>query len=98
MASRTAEEWRRLVGEWRASGLPGRSFAMARGVNAHTLAWWAWRLRSRARGLAEPTVTFAEVVVAEPARPFIVEVGGVRVQVPAGFDAGELRRLVGALC
>jgi hypothetical protein len=29
---------------------------------------------------------------------FVVEVRDLRVRVPVGFDAGELRRLMGALC
>ena len=45
---------------------------------------------------------FADVVVVEPepksAPDLVVEVGELRVRVPSGFDAGELRRLVAALC
>lgn len=116
-ANRGAEEWRRLVGEWRGSGLPCKAFASARGVHPHTLSWWAWRLESRSPGrgqarrsrvgrsaasAASPAAPrFVEVVVSDgPAVPldFVVEVRDLRVRVPVGFDAGELRRLVGALC
>lgn len=31
------------------------------------------------------------------ARAFIVELDGVRVSIPSGFDAAEVRRLIGAL-
>lgn len=114
--NRSAEEWRRLVSEWRGSGLPCKTFASARGVHPHTLSWWAWRLgpqspvRSEARGCAgrstAPTAGagapgFVEVVVSDAVtipREFVVEVGDLRVRVPVGFDACELRRLVGALC
>ena len=79
----------------RCSGQTKRSFALAAGVNANTLGWWAWKL---GRGTAEPA--FLDVVVeAAPVAPdFQLEMGGIRVLVPLGFDAGELRRLVDALC
>lgn len=101
-ANRSEEEWQRLVGGWRASGLPCRAFAAQLGVHPKTLTWWAWRLGSRAASRGRPSPGFVEVVVdglgVGSPPPFIVEVGGVRVRVLAGFDAGELRRLVGALC
>lgn len=84
--------------EWKASRLSRREFAIARGVHVQTLSWWAWRWRARPAGppgFVDVVVT--DVVVAR-APDFVVEVSGVRVRVPAGFDAGELRRLVGALC
>lgn len=93
----TAERWRSLVEEWRSSGLSRSAFARARGLNASTLGWWRWRL-----GIAmnqEPA--FLDVVVTDrQERPpdLIVEVGALRVRVPAGFDSGEVRRLVEALC
>ena len=100
MVARSAEEWQRLVAEWRASGQPRREFAAARGVHPGTLSWWAWRLTSRDARRPRRSPGFAEVVVVEPASypELVVEVGDVRVRVPRGFDAGELRRLVDALC
>ena len=100
MARKTSEEWRALVEEWLASGRRCEEFAQARGVRATALGWWRWKLGLGAGRAAEPT-RFLEVVVAEPAAPapdLVVEVGVVRVRVPVGFDAGELRRVVDALC
>ena len=92
---RSAEEWRTLVSEWQGSGLDAESYARARGLNVSTLRWWRWRL-----GSAPPTSpAFVEVQIHEPAPPdLVVEVGDLRVRVPAGFDARELRRLLVALC
>lgn len=98
---RCRAEWRGLVQEWAASGLSRGAFARSRGISAVTLGWWRWKL-----GVEEPAATaFLDVVVAgsdvedEPAAPdLVVEVGQVRVLVPMGFDAHELRRLVDALC
>ena len=93
MANR--EQWRELVQRWRRSGQTRQSFARSAGVNANTLSWWAWKLKREA---SEPA--FLEVVVEEPraAPDFQLEVDGIRILVPLGFDAGELRRLVDALC
>lgn len=102
MAKRGAAEWRELVREWRASGQTRRVFAATRGVHPQTLSWWAWRLGSGTKSRVRPPADFVEVVVVDAPAPsaavFVLEVGGVRVHVPGGFDGGELRRLVAALC
>lgn len=102
MSRRGAGEWRELVREWRASGQTRRAFASAWGVHPQTLSWWAWRLGSAGKGRPSSSPRFAEVVVTDvplPSTPvFVLEVGAVRIHVPGGFDDGELRRLVAALC
>ena len=48
-----------------------------------------------------PTFATVEVIDEAPPPPnLLVHLGttGLRVEVPPGFDATELRRLVGALC
>jgi len=51
--------------------------------------------RARALGFVEVIVSDAPSTV--PC-DFVLEVRDLRVRVPLGFDAGELRRLLGALC
>lgn len=101
MTRRSAEEWRELVGAWRASGESRQQFASRHEVHPQTLSWWAWRLGSRGEQ-GVPASAFAEVVVSSEAAvtvpDLVVEVGHVRIRVPRGFDVGDLRRLVGALC
>jgi transposase-like protein len=100
---RTADEWREIVERWRSSGRSKEDYARKLGVSPITLGWWQWKLACEA---PEPTTTprFAEVVVVEtayvprPAPDLVIEIGDLRVRVPSGFDAGELRRLVSALC
>ena len=99
---RTADEWREIVARWRSSGRSKEDYARELGVSPITLGWWQWKLAGDA---SVPTVTprFAEVVVVTPNEPkaapdLVVEIGDLRVRVPSGFDAGELRRLVSALC
>jgi transposase-like protein len=93
----SAAEWRVLVEEWLSSGKSKAEFARSRGVSAATLSWWRWKLGAKATAVPP---TFLEVVVEDPpsAPDLVVEVGELRVRVPFGFDAGEVRRLVGALC
>ena len=96
--ARRAGEWRRLVGEWVASGASATEFAAEHGLHPTTLTWWRWRFRRDAD--AHRALSFVEVVLDPPAATeFVVELGdAVRVRVPAGFDAAELRRLVAVLC
>ena len=94
---RSAEQWRELVEEWLASGLARQVFARSRGLSPVTLGWWRWRLGIE----ADRPPVFLDVIVAEPvtvAPDLVVEIGQLRVRVPSGFDARELRRLVDALC
>jgi len=98
MRRRSAAEWRTLVDDWKSSALDAEAFSADRGVNAATLKWWRWRLRADDVATAE-VPGFLEVVVTERDAPeLVVEVGAFRVRVPFGFDAGEVRRLVAALC
>ena len=46
---RGAEEWRELVGAWRAGGQSRERFARERGVKSTTLGWWASELARRER-------------------------------------------------
>ena len=101
MVRRTSEEWRLLVEDWIASGQGCEEWAAPRGILASTLGWWRWKLGMGTVRAAEPT-RFLDVVVREPGPPpapdLVVEVGALRVRVPVGFDARELRRVVDALC
>lgn len=95
---RNAAQWRRLISEWESSELGASEFARRRGLNVSTLRWWRWRLREEPHEALE-VPSFFEVLVEEaPAPELVVELGDIRVRVPSGFDAGELRRLVAALC
>ncbi len=85
-----------LVRAWRASGLSQSAFAAQHRISDSSLGRWAQQYTPQ---LPAPTQTFAEVEVIETA-PLRVHIGatGHVVEVPTGFDAAELRRLVAALC
>ena len=53
--SRNAAEWKRLVREWEKSGKRAAEFAAERGLRAHSLMWWRWRLkRQEPAGASKP--------------------------------------------
>ena len=91
-----------LLAEQEASGLSIAEFARQRDLPRWVLYEWRRRLR---RAVAPESrrgeSAFAEVRVVEEARaaaPLTVELTtGHRVQVPAGFDARDVRRLLEVL-
>lgn len=102
-----------MVRRWRQSGQRAREFAESAGVNAGTLAYWAWRLkregkdrgdRSLKRGSRSSSApvgerSFVELVVdGREDGGFLLELGdGRRLRIPAGFDEGVLGRLLTVL-
>ncbi len=93
---RSPQQKQATVAAWRASGEPLSRFAARAGIAKSSLAEWA-----RCSPPCLP-VAFHEVEVVElsPPPPLVVTLAGSghAVAVPAGFDAGELRRLLAALC
>ena len=92
------DERRALVADWRRSGQSQSRFALEHDVPQSSFSKWVARYTPAA--VALPTFATVEVVDETPPPNLLVHLGttGLRVEVPAGFDAAELRRLVGALC
>jgi hypothetical protein len=113
MGRSTRGAWQARVERWVASGLTAAEFATEIGVNPRTLTYWKWRLgaAAKAAGLkagrprATPRPSFVELVadpgVSAPAEGSdaleVILADGIRVRVPAQFDANALRRVVAAL-
>ncbi len=98
-ARHSPDEQRALVTSWRSSGLSQSRFALEHGVPQSSFSKWVARYTPAPMAL--PSFATVEVVDEAPPPPnLLVHLGtsGLRVEVPAGFDASELRRLVGALC
>ena len=98
----TAATWARRVREWRESGLSSPAFCTGRGYTPGALRHWAHRL-AHAEGL-EPAVPermrVARVVrerSAASGSPIVVELGGARINVPAGVDRGARALVVEVL-
>ena len=88
-------EGRIVVEAWRSSGEGLARFARRHELTPNRLAWWARRL-----GAQEPVRFHAVRLVQRPESDSLIEIelaGGRRVRVPRGFEAEDLRRVLGVL-
>ena len=96
----TEEDALQILEAWKTSGKTLSVFARELGVGRQRIQRWVAQL-----GIdePEPSVTFHPVrVIGESRLPEaealeVVLVDGTRVRIPNGFDAEELRRLIGVL-
>jgi hypothetical protein len=91
----TEQAWRERVQAWRASGQTAVQFVEGRGFAAATLKWWSSRLGPSDHPAFVQLV--AKPPTPRPAPELVVEVGGARVRVAAGFDPALLADVVRAL-
>jgi hypothetical protein len=87
---RKEHQWRRWIGEWRATGLSVRAFCERRGLALPT--FYAWR-RTLERGAAQKA-SFVPVLASALE---VVLIDGRTVPVAPGFDAATLRQLLAVL-
>lgn len=101
----TREEWAKHVGGWRASGLTGAAYCEAEKLKLSKLRYWSSQLLKEQKASAKRT-GFARVrrqtqqVSREklpPVTPLQVWCGEMKVEVPSGFDAATLSRLLNIL-
>lgn len=101
-----AKHWHALVGEWAGSGQTQVAFCRQRRIEPGTFAWWKRQLRQRglagdvSAGVSEASGLFVEVRLSPTGSSAGFEVllaGGRTIRVPAGFDGGELTRLLSVL-
>jgi transposase-like protein len=104
---RSREEWRRVIRQWRASGVSQEQFATRLGVARSTLSWWCWEIGREDDGDLGPgdEVAFVPVEVAAQAPTdgaanspvAVVEVGRARIRIAAGTDPRWVAALVAEL-
>ena len=97
-----SEEMRAALARWKKSGLSLYAFAKGEAISYSRLQYWAAKF-----GSANKRATKAEPVELVPVqvRPEAKAVdpisiwltNGIALEVPAGFDEAEIRRLVGVL-
>ena len=93
--TRRAEEMLKLIREIDAGAEPA-SVAAREGVQVRTLGWWRSQLRSHLAN--EARRDFVEVRVKPKRDSFLrVGLGEMTIDVPSGFDAAELGRLIETL-
>jgi hypothetical protein len=105
--------WRRLLEEWRRSGLTGRDFCAAKAVSEASFYSWkreiarrdqeeveARRMTARPGATAAALPAFLPVTMAPTPVPAALEVvlaGGRLLRVRGGFDGAVLRQLLAVL-
>lgn len=112
MATRTskaARRWRRIVVDWRQSGLSAPQYAEKRGLSAQTLYFWSSRLGKKDAGsgiATTPPPKFLPVAIVDAAPAGtqehssaleVVLPGGEVIRVSPGADLLHLGRVVAAL-
>jgi hypothetical protein len=102
MRRATRTIWAERIAQWERSGLTAAAFATRAGVNAQTLTYWKWRLKSAAR--TKPLgVGFVEMIPSiarETSGAEGVDVTsptGYRLRVPADIACDRLRALLDVL-
>ncbi len=100
---RKEQFWRRVVQDWRASGLSVRQFCRLRKLSEQSLYGWRRTLQSR-DGEARPTPFIPVRIVPEAVTPAAADAGlelllgnGRRLKIGPAFDAQALRRLLSVL-
>jgi hypothetical protein len=93
------QQWRRWIGEWRASGLRVRAFCERSGLALPTFYAWRRTLERRAREKAAfvPVQVVADAVPDRASALEVVLSDGRTVRVAPGFDAATLRQLLAVL-
>ena len=101
------DQMRATFARWEESGLSLRAFGKREGITYSKLIYWRRRFREEESGdhwrKDQGASAFAPVNVVPDAPQIAVNAiavwlaNGVSLEVPAGFDEGELRRLVGIL-
>jgi hypothetical protein len=87
--------WRELLAKQAASGLSGRAWCVREAVSYTTFTYWRRRLGQPA-AVAPLTLIRVDGGEAEACALWL-SVGGARIEVRPGFDAGLLKRVVAAL-
>jgi hypothetical protein len=97
------QEMVEVFARWKSSGLSLRAFGGREGLSYSKLQYWHRKFREadlvQKKAELAPIRVMPEASVADP-EPQVFEVclaNGVGLGVPAGFDEGELQRLIGVL-
>jgi transposase-like protein len=101
---RDRKTWKKLVAEYRASGLSAEAFAARRGLNVGTLRWWCRQLRDEVSSVRPVPMRFVPVKpkASVPPSPGLLElqVGAISLRFETGTDvdyvASLLKRIGGA--
>ena len=87
------DEVRGILAQLSQSGLSQREFAIQEGVPVSTLAYWIRRERLERQLAGETALVAVTTSTEERVEPFVLEVEGVRIEVPRDTTDSEWRNL-----
>jgi hypothetical protein len=88
-------EWERIIREQSLSGMTIDAFCGSRGINRYTFKRHKYR---RNAGVARAEVPRFIEVTGGSSRSFVLRLkNGRALEIPSGFEEGEVRRLVGVV-
>jgi transposase len=92
----TAAEKARIVAESDTPGASGTSVALRYGLHRNQIFAWRRQFRSGTPGAADRPADFIPIAIAAEGGAGRIELSwaGVTIRVGAGFDAGDLRRVL----
>ena len=94
----TAEEWQKHFDEQPRSGKRVSAYCTENGLTIHKFYYWRTRLRELADESSGSGFVECRVREASPGCPVVLEcAGGYQLQIAAGFDERNLKRLLGVL-
>jgi transposase len=95
----TAAEKSRIVAESYAPGASGTAIALRYGLHRNQIFSWRRQYRDAAMGDTTKAADFIPVAIASESGPGRIELScaGVTIRVGAGFDGGDLRRVLQVL-
>ena len=95
---RTREDWKRLIAEYRSSGMSSKAFARKRRLNLSTLRWWAAELRDESpTEIVEFVPIEASAAVVPTCSVVEARVGAVTLRFESGTDVEYVSELLGRL-
>lgn len=102
------EEWRKLIGEYRASGQSATAWCAAKGIKTNRLYYWLAQLEPsrKAKKPTEISNQWLPVMVndhnpVEQPSKLMVRIGKATIEIRSGFDSqllAETVRVLSALC
>jgi hypothetical protein len=97
---RTRAAWKKLVGDWRASGKTAEQFSTRHGIKPSTLKWWAWNFAGELNA-SKNSVALVPMKLAAQVLPnvgaFDIEVGDVRFRFEGATDPCYVAAVVHAV-
>jgi len=101
-AKKTDEQWRKQIGEYRASGMTLKAWCAKQGIAFSQMKYWIRKLKLSTRQRSTSPTTWITVAPSSEAAlpehaPLVIRIGGASIDVRPGFDPVLLTQVARAL-